>query len=511
MNTGTIARNSLWYGLETGAILISGILTSIVIARALGPVKLGHYTYIAWLVSITASLGALGIPAATGKYMGEYLGRGEAPIARAIFFTTLRLQICLATLLTGIAICIAWFGVDREMQWTAVVLSAAMWPAMVISIPSQANVAREKMFANVPSALLSNAIYVVGVIVTLIYSRDTIGLATTLLTMRTAELVARITPVLRWMRGIPASRVPDQVRRQLLKFSRQSTILLLLSIVVFDRSEVLILRYFSDIRQLAFYTVVFNITERLRSMPQVFSSAVAATMLAQYGRNPVHLPKLLSKTICYLALMAAPIYLGLAVLSGPVLLLTYGSKYAEAIPLMAAACVLALPRVVLAPVGSLLAATDRQDLSIRWGLWTAALNLALDFALIPKFGGMGAVIANGVAQTIAVVGLSWLAKGPASLHWPILTVSKIGLASVAMTAAVLVLPHTRSHGLDVLLGTSVGLLVFLTGIKLTRVLDETDRDRLLQLSDRLPAAFRLSFAKLIGLLGPELRPEAAVV
>ena len=133
-------------------------------------------------------------------------------------------------LLTVVAICIAWFGTDPEMRWTAVLLSAAMWPAMVIWIPSQANMARENMFANVPSALLSNAIYVVGVILTLaFFSHDTVGLAATLLTMRTAELIARIVPVLRWIRTIPDGRIPDDVRRRLLNFSGQSTILMLLS------------------------------------------------------------------------------------------------------------------------------------------------------------------------------------------------------------------------------------------------------------------------------------------
>jgi O-antigen/teichoic acid export membrane protein len=511
MNTGTIARNSFWYGLETGIMLVSGILTSIFIARALGPVKLGHYTYVGWLVNITASIGALGVPAATSKYMAEYLGQGEAPVARAIFFATLRLQTCMATLLTFGAICIAWFGADPEMRWTAVLLSAAMWPAMVIWIPSQANMARENMFANVPSALLANAIYVVGVILTLIFSHDTLGLAATLLTMRTAELVVRIIPVLRWMHRIPSARLPDQVRRRLINFSGQSTVLMLLSIIVFDRSEVVFLRYFSDIRQLAFYTVVFGVTERLRVLPQVFSTAVGATMIAQYGRNPAHLKSLLSGTIRYLALVATPIHVGLAVLSGPLILFTYGSKYSEAIPLMVVASILALPRVVLAPVSSLLTATDRQDLSIKWGLWMAALNIALDCALIPKFGGLGAVIANGVAQTIAVVGLCWFANGAASLTWPIAALSKIGFASAAMAAAVLLLPHTGSHALDVLLGSSVGVLVFFAAIKLTRVLDETDRHRLIHLGNRLPSALRSSFATLVELLAPELAREPAVL
>ena len=191
------------------------------------------------------------------------------------------------------------------------------------------------------------------------------------------------------------------------------------------------------------------LTERLRVLPQIFSTAVGTTMIAQFGRNPSHLKGLLSGTIRYLTLLAAPIHVGLAVFSGPVLLLTYGSKYSEAIPLLTVACLLALPRAVLTPVSSMLGAIDRQDLLIKWSLWMAALNAGLDFTLIPKFGAMGAVIANGVAQAVAVVGLIWFAKSTVAVAWPVKDLLKIGLASGAMAASVLVLPRTGSRiGLD---------------------------------------------------------------
>ena len=55
----------------------------------------------------------------------------------------------------------------------------------------------------------------------------------------------------------------------------------------------------------------------------------------------------------------------------------------------------------------------------------------------------------------------------------------------------------------------MGVVVFFVAIKLTRVLDENDRHRLIQLGDRLPMAFRSPFARIVAVLGPELRREAA--
>ncbi len=69
-------------------------------------------------------------------------------------------------------------------------------------------------------------------------------------------------------------------------FSGQSLILLMLGLIVWDRSEMVFLKHFcADIRQVAFYSVAFNMTERLLVFSQVFGTATGATMMVQYGRD----------------------------------------------------------------------------------------------------------------------------------------------------------------------------------------------------------------------------------
>ena len=90
-NTKTIARNTGWYGLENIISALVTLFTSIAIARTLGPSKMGYIIYVAWLASVVSSLGGLGIPATTQKYMAEFLGMGDRGTARHIFFRTLLL------------------------------------------------------------------------------------------------------------------------------------------------------------------------------------------------------------------------------------------------------------------------------------------------------------------------------------------------------------------------------------------------------------------------------------
>src|ERR1017187_8222199 len=67
-----IAHNSIWYGIEAGIGILATLATTIVVARLIGPQRLGYFNYIYWLSNTTGGLASLGIPATTGKYMAEY-------------------------------------------------------------------------------------------------------------------------------------------------------------------------------------------------------------------------------------------------------------------------------------------------------------------------------------------------------------------------------------------------------------------------------------------------------
>jgi O-antigen/teichoic acid export membrane protein len=84
-NTKTIARNTGWYGLESIISSVVGMATSIAIARTLGPSKMGYIIYVSWIASVVSSLGGMGVPATTQKYMAEFLGMGDRGTARYIY------------------------------------------------------------------------------------------------------------------------------------------------------------------------------------------------------------------------------------------------------------------------------------------------------------------------------------------------------------------------------------------------------------------------------------------
>ena len=80
MSSETIAKNSFWYGVETVVDLVLTAFTSIVIARKIGPTRIGYFLYLWWIVGVVGSLAMFGITATTRKYMSEYFGGRSQPL-----------------------------------------------------------------------------------------------------------------------------------------------------------------------------------------------------------------------------------------------------------------------------------------------------------------------------------------------------------------------------------------------------------------------------------------------
>jgi O-antigen/teichoic acid export membrane protein len=253
MNSKTITKNSLWYGLETLSGLFLTVVTSIVIARAFGPEKLGYFLYLWWIAGIAGTLGGLGIPAATRKYMSEYFGRGQIGIAKTVFYRTLRLQTFIAAIVSLAGLLAIWFFGDRQYRTIGLFMIGSVFPFMVNSIAAGANTALEDLRANVPASLVSTGIFVAAVFSSLYFGWGLLGISIGLFTMRAAELVVRFMPLVKRFSQHPAEPLDRTLSKRMFFFSGQSLILLLLGLIVWDRSEMVFLKHFcADIRQVAF-------------------------------------------------------------------------------------------------------------------------------------------------------------------------------------------------------------------------------------------------------------------
>jgi len=90
--------------------------------------------------------------------------------------------------------------------------------------------------------------------------------------------------------------------------------------------------------------------------------------------------------------------------AGAAVRVLYGDSYSSITPVLQ----ILLATVAFTCIGgigsSMLYAVHRQGFIARFGTLIAALNLLLDYFLIPHFGAVGAAFANGISQVAAVWG-----------------------------------------------------------------------------------------------------------
>jgi O-antigen/teichoic acid export membrane protein len=504
-NAKVVGRNFIFMGLEVVITLVCTLLTTIVIARVIGPTRLGYFNLVFWLTTITCSVGSLGIPLTTFKYMGEFLGGGKKELARAVFFYNLWAQTAIASVLTAISMIAVFTVVNPEYRLCSALLVLSMVPNMITFVPSQANSAAENAALNTRGALVGAVVYVSAVAVSLLLGWNLVGIAAGVLLYRSAELAVKIVPVLKSMETVDRVPLPAEIRKRMFSFSGLSTGLMILQIVIWDRSDIIFLKLLQpDIRQLAFFSVCFSVTDRLMRIPQTFATALSATQMAEYGRDKERLFKMTSQASMYVLLGALPILVGVACVGSPFVRVMYGSQYLPAIPVFVVVALLSIPRAILTPAQTLLYSAEDLGFILKWGCAAALINVLLDVALIPTHGALGAAWANGLAQTFAAVSI-WgrvLLRYPVRIDMPALL--RLAAATFAMAVVVLsIMAAPLSAVIKLSIAVPVGAIVFVVTSRIFMVLRKDDRRRLLVLSGLLPTPIGSSFTRLVDFLVPQ--------
>jgi O-antigen/teichoic acid export membrane protein len=461
-----------------------------------------------------SQLGSIGIPVTTRKYMAEYLGGGDYTTARFIYFRTLLIQTLLAAVATLGAVLWVLHDAPAEYRVASLLLVAGMLPSMSNYISAQANVAAENLSANLPASLASTVTYFALTLLAVLFNWGVNGIAFAMFAMKSVDFIVRFIPTLRrissWKSG--HANPPADLRARMMSFAAQSLMGMLLTLVVWDRSELFLLKHLNpDIRQIAFYSVAFGLAERLLIFPSVFASASGASMYAQYGRDRSRLPALTAASARYVALISLPLHIIAVPLAAPALLVLYGKQYLGALLVASVAPLLCLPKAFAGIIQSLFESVDQQKYFIYTTVFASFVDIGVAWLLIPSYGALGACLGSGAAQFTAV-GLMWaigIQRYKIELPWGfILKVALI--SSVAALAAHAVRSHLSA--LPGLIGGSlIATAIFILLGYIFKILDPEDRDRIRVISNACPRQIAGPLNFLLDRFTRQLTPNSTAV
>lgn len=482
--TRTVAANTLWSVLDLILDFTVPVLTSVLVARAMGPLKLGAYGYILWVSQLALIVSNLGVPRAAARFLAEHIAKGEEDVARAVLRLALVLQTASAAAMVGLGLVWALLILPSHERVYAGLAIVSVFPAALMGIASAINTAREDFGANVIGSVTGMVTQAVGVLLTLAFGWDLTGLATSLLVARTVECLlrwvlarARIEPGSRLFQ-LRGAHLEAAKRREVLEFCWHATLLLLINLVVWNRSEMLFLRQFCDLRQVAFFSIAFTFATIPTHIAGPFSRAAVATLYVEQSRSVRGAQEFAALVIRYMSLIVVPAAMGLAVVSGPLVRVFYGSAYAAAAPVLLAAALLGILGPLAEPATGLVTAAGGQSLLVRWGLVTAVVTLLLDVWLVGTHCAVGGAVANGCGQIISTLGVWMIARRRFGLSLPIRFLGSVSLAASLMLAAGASVAHFTADPVSLVLVPTVGVLTYLTLLRQLRVLDADDARRL---------------------------------
>ena len=493
-NTRTIARNAGWYSIEIVINFIVILSSSIAIARTLGPTRMGYIAYVSWIAGVTSLLGGIGIPATTRKYMAEFIGIGDRGTARYIYIRTMLLQVVLSTVSTAGILVWVLRDASAEYKVAAALLVLSIWPAMINFISAQANAASEELSRNVPGSLIATLVYFILIAATVVLKWGVTGVGAATLAMRATDFLVRLFPTMtRILAWDKVHLQPAGLSKRMISFAWQSVVSMIVSLIVWNRSEVMLLKHLcSDIRQIAFYSLAFNMAEQLLLPSSIFGMAVGTTIFAQFGRDRSRLPEIAGFSFRYLALIAIPFHFVSAALAVPALRLLYGHQYEGAAMVATLAPLLCMPKAFIGPVQNLLESMERQRFVILATALAGVVDIGTAWYLIRSFtsaqGAVGACLGCGAAQVMAA-GMMWaigIYLYQVKLPWRQIMKVVFISALASLTAHYTAMRFAPLWG--ILCGGSAALIVLFGLFYLMRVLEPKDRARFNMLSGMLPDA-----------------------
>ena len=231
---------------------------------------------------------------------------------------------------------------------------------------------------------------------------------------------------------------------------------------VYSRFDLLLIGALVGPASVAQYEVAYRV-----SLPATFLSGVAASVLlprVSYAvTSGATVRDDIATVLSFASLLSMPVFFGAVAIADDLMIVLYGSEYAEAGLLLVG---IALYRVVTSqsgPLKSVVKGLDRPDYDLYLSAVVLAINVVLGVVLLLEFGAIGVVAATVFAETLRYVGLVWFLRRelPELRLFPRPVFEQAVAAAVMCLAVLAVLEAiTVARPLEVVVGLAVGVVVY---------------------------------------------------
>jgi O-antigen/teichoic acid export membrane protein len=471
----TILRGGLWNMISRLLPQAYTIATSIVAGRLLGASGLGRLSFIAFVEATLVVGCSLGLPVSLMRYIGETLGRGNSGEVRPLVRWGWHIELVSGGVGFAIMAGAAGLGATPHAAWLFAGL--ACWLIVLHNIPSAILIGAQRWREATIVGLTTGTGAMAAKVIVLAEGQGIVALFVVDAVAAFLNIVGTSYLARRAQARFTGPRDPSgDIVRRMLRFAAIQSIGVVVTFVVWRRTELFFLDRYSSNAQIALYSVPFSAVSALLLVPLAISSTITPAIATLSGAGATDRIRTgYWRTMRLIVTVTLPVT-AIAMSVGPSLLvLAYGSQFKGITPILLI-LLGAFPVVpLLYTATALLIGVERQALTIIAGSLAAVLNIALDFVLIRQFDAVGGAIANSTAQVIGSIPVViYAGRIVGGTDWrprPVIRTAAASLLSAG--AAVAVILATRP-----LLGVPAAIvafcLVFFVAAGRIHILDRED-------------------------------------
>jgi len=463
-----VARGVIWG--QAGKLLETGLTLAftVLVVRQLGPSDYGQYGLISSAIVVTQMLTALGLNEILGSQMPRLLAEGHARAARRLTLASVALR--LGLLLTSAIVLVVFRHPLADLFQTPDFANAAGWIALLVVV-----IGMSELLAALFTALLQTRFVAVSRALGMVLA---LGLAVGLFAWRGPSVsAALVASVAGWVlvvvlglhqlfRRLPAWKegrdtLPALVRPALTIWAGH-----LINFGLTLYSSVFLLGVLTqDPSQVGLYNAAVLPISRLSTLLVAGMGAVILPTLAEAGarQGEAGLARAWSTYVGLFVALLIPALSFLTIYAEPLVLWVFGEAYQPAVVLMQILAIMNLVSYLLGSTSTvnLFYATGRQKWMVIASALGATLDIGLLVAFIPRWGALGAALADGIAGLLMPTVLFLLLKRVLPIHYPFGLVLKLmGATWGALLIAYVVVPP-RISPFNMLLSIALGGLLFI--------------------------------------------------
>jgi O-antigen/teichoic acid export membrane protein len=399
----TLIRNTFWYGVVTFIGIAVGIVMSVVLARGLGPTRMGEFSYVLWATRTLAALATLGFAVSTVRYTASALAQGDRPLAWGIVRLMRRQQIVVTLLVVAVTLPLVHLFAPESMRWALVVMALGLFPLTMEHISSNAVYGANRYDLTAQTSTIKMTLQLGAAIAALALGFDILGLAVGHMagTLVSSTIQARRAQSIYPREPAP---VPAEMQREIRAYLIPLSVVVVLDMLVWDRSEIFFLRLWVDPHEIAFYSLAFGLATKAMIVGEISTGALLPTFAALHGRQALEEFRHVYRTaLRNVILVGMPVAALLGALGPGIVTFLYGEEYLPVAVLLSVMITVYTFTATRKVAWAALRGLGDRRCAVTATSVAAAVNIGAAIVFVPIFGTWGAVLGNTLAQLVATV------------------------------------------------------------------------------------------------------------